>query len=666
MWQVIIFVAGLDMSSLRTHIPHIPPNTCPAGKVTEIQKNITMRTKNCTLFIFLLLSHCLTAQNAKPFYKGVVDLKNVQDDKLKVVLHFFGNIQEESVVFCMPKTVPGVYSVNNFGRFVSDLQAFSKEGTPLEIAPINVNRWRIKGATSLQRLTYWVEDTFDTAQQENVIFEPTGTNIEADKNFVINTHGFFGYLRGYEQLPYMLSFSAPEGFQGSTSLRRLESDGTDIFIAESYPQLVDSPIMYCKPDVTAVEIGGTTVTVSVYSPNERITSGFVMESIKGTLEAQKRYMGNRLPVDHYDFIFYFFDGHPRSGSMGALEHNYSSFYSLPESMNPTALQKVIRDMAAHEFFHIITPLHLHAEEIAYFDFNDTVLSKHLWLYEGVTEYFAHHMQVQEGLIDAERFMEKMMRKVTSSLAQFKDDLSFTEMSKGVHDLYEDQYGNVYQKGALIAMCIDIMLRESSHGTYGLMQLAQELMAEYGPQKPFQDDVLFDVIVAKTYPALENFFTTYVAGSEPLPLVEVFSKVGMDYTPPQEGLAVAAGDFVFHENDVLLVRSDNSKKGDGYARYKALRKPSKDGNIDILRKVGRYTIRRNTMEELSSKLRKKYEQDEEVTCRYEVLNTNTGERKKKKSPCRINKEKKIQTKPTLKEKENVSTTESLLKEAWLGR
>jgi predicted metalloprotease with PDZ domain len=47
------------------------------------------------------------------------------------------------------------------------------------------------------------------------------------------------------------------------------------------------------------------------------------------------------------------------------------------------------DVVSHEFFHIVTPLSIHSKEIQDFDYNDPKMSQHLWMYEGVTEYFAN-------------------------------------------------------------------------------------------------------------------------------------------------------------------------------------------------------------------------------------------------------------------------------------
>jgi predicted metalloprotease with PDZ domain len=60
------------------------------------------------------------------------------------------------------------------------------------------------------------------------------------------------------------------------------------------------------------------------------------------------------------------------------------------------------DVVSHEFFHIVTPLSIHSKEIQDF-YNDPKMSEHLWMYEGVTEYFANLFQINQGLITEEDF-----------------------------------------------------------------------------------------------------------------------------------------------------------------------------------------------------------------------------------------------------------------------
>jgi predicted metalloprotease with PDZ domain len=299
----------------------------------------------------------------------------------------------------------------------------------------------------------------------------------------------------------------------------------DIFTAENYDRLVDSPLMYSKIDTAIIKVGNTEVLIASYSPNAKITAKQIAESVNEVLQAQKEYLGGKLPVDKYAFIFYFFND-PQATSYGALEHSYSSFYYMPESTIEEMNQQM-RDFVAHEFFHIVTPLTIHSEEIHNFDFNDPKMSKHLWLYEGVTEYFAGNVQVKYGLITPEAYLN-VLREKMSVASQFLDSVPFTDISKFALDTYKDQYYNVYQKGALIGMCLDIKLRKLSGGKYGMQNLVADLGKKFGKSKAFQDDQLFAEITALTYPEIGEFLKRYVGGNETLPLEEIFSLVGVKY------------------------------------------------------------------------------------------------------------------------------------------
>jgi predicted metalloprotease with PDZ domain len=74
------------------------------------------------------------------------------------------------------------------------------------------------------------------------------------------------------------------------------------------------------------------------------------------------------------------------------------------------LVKSMMDVVSHEFFHIVTPLSIHSKEIQDFDYNDPKMSEHLWMYEGVTEYFANLFQINQGLITEEDFITAFQTK----------------------------------------------------------------------------------------------------------------------------------------------------------------------------------------------------------------------------------------------------------------
>ncbi|MBT1703278.1 peptidase M61 [Chryseosolibacter indicus] len=517
----------------------------------------------------LLISATAFGQSKKGnAYNYTVDLTRVTNDRVYVELSP-PSISESETIFYFPKIVPGTYAIADYGRYIAEFTAVDKKGNKLPIEKIDDNSYRIKDAKKLSKVTYWVDDTWDTTTTGPEIFWPAGTNIEEQKNFVINTSGFFGYFDGKKENPFQFNVVRSKDLYGSTGLIpsatgaspssiKLEKTGdnqnkvVDVYKTSDYDQLVDSPLMYSKPDTALIKVANTEVLIGSYSPNNKITAKQIAASIREVLMAQKEYLGGKLPVDKYAFIFYFTDKPVLS--YGALEHSYSSMYYMPEATIEEMNQQ-LRDFAAHEFFHIVTPLTVHSKEIDDFDFNDPKMSKHLWMYEGVTEYFAGNVQVKYGLITPEEYIGTLQEKMLTA-DQFKNDVPFTEISKFTLDKYHDQYYNVYQKGALIGLCLDIKLRKLSKGKYGLRNLMLDLSNKYGKNKAFEDDKLFEEITKMTYPEIGEFFNRYVNGTEPLPLQEVFSDVGIGYTPEETFEDYSLG--IGNEN-VGVTQIDNKPK-----------------------------------------------------------------------------------------------------------
>src|SRR5690606_36284442 len=141
------------------------------------------------------------AQRTTGSYQFSIDLTQVKNDQLQVKL-LPPDVDQDEVEYHMPKMVPVTYAVYDFGKFVTDFAAFDKKGRKLKVQKLDVNRWKIEKAKKLARITYTVDDTWDTPKREDIVLEPAATDIEADKVFLLNTHGFFGYFDGLAKLPY--------------------------------------------------------------------------------------------------------------------------------------------------------------------------------------------------------------------------------------------------------------------------------------------------------------------------------------------------------------------------------------------------------------------------------------------------------------------------------
>lgn len=459
-----------------------------------------------------------------------INLNNIKNDKVFVSVNA-PSILTDTITYRIPKMVPGTYSNDNYGRYIDDLKAYDSKGNSLEVKKIDMNSWFITKAKTLDKITYWVNDTFDTETGkgfgEEDIFSPAGSNIDAGKNVMLNTHCFVGYFTNHMSIPYQLNVSHPTQLWGATSMIDTDSTATnDIFISSRYAELVENPIMYAKPNYTTFKVDDMEILIAVYSPTGKFTAEDITPDMKTMMTAQKHFLGNINSTKKYSVLLYLSTSKNDALGSGALEHPTATTVVFPERISKEQLITMMKDVVSHEFFHTVTPLTIHSQEIQNFDYNNPKMSEHLWMYEGVTEYFSNLFQINQGLIDETEFYSRIAEKIKNSKTM-DDTMPFTTMSANVLvKPYKDQYLNVYEKGALIGMCIDIIIREKSNGQRGVLDLMQKLSNEYGVSRAFNDDALFTKITELTYPEVGDFLKTYVSGSTPIPYETYLAKVGV--------------------------------------------------------------------------------------------------------------------------------------------
>ena len=436
------------------------------------RKALQMKKIAIVAFICLLINGCGSTKSLvtadKTNIETTVDLINVVDDKVMVTLDP-GAFTKDAVSFYIPKTVPGTYSTDNYGKYLEGFKAFDDKGNELPLTKSDDNTWNITNAKDLDKVTYYVNDTYDTeSEMEGAVFSPAGSNIQKGENFMLNLHGFVGYFGGLKEVPYELNILKPDALVSTTSLKKKEEgDGnqeSETFLAARYFDVIDNPILYAKPNTESFTVNDITVTLSVYSPTGIYSAASLKPQMEEMVRAQKTFLGDIDGTKEYNILLYLstLDGTDATG-FGALEHHTSTVVVLPEAMPKPALDEAMKDVVSHEFFHIVTPLNVHSEEVQYFDFNDPKMSQHLWMYEGTTEYFANLFQIQQGLIDEAEFYKRIMDKVNNAKS-YDDAMSFTEMSQNIlEEPYEKNYANVYEKGALINMALDIQSAKVERG-----------------------------------------------------------------------------------------------------------------------------------------------------------------------------------------------------------
>jgi len=473
----------------------------------------------------------VAVSNAQDYrgYKSFIDLKNIRQDRARVMVHL-PPIAQDSIVVVFPRTIPGTYDEQRYAEYIVNFTAVDSNGRSMETSRTPDGQFLVSNARKVYFLTYDVEDTFDNTDSTRARgFGPEGTSFQRDTIMQINHGGILPYVDGMQGYPYAVMVTKPKRLFGAAGIEitRL-NDTTDSYGVRSYDELIDSPVLYSVPDTASFTIGTTSVFVACAHRSKHNFAKKLAPILEKACQTIGKFLPS-LPVDRYAFLFYLWDGKPEHTTgngrgFGALEHGTSSLYYLLDEFASSGLDEI----AIHEFLHILVPLNLHSEEIASFNFRTPKMSRHLWLYEGVTEYHSMLARVRDSSITEKKFFAELQQKMSAPMS-LPAKLSFTEFSRRILDSnIRDSYPLVYTHGVVTAAMLDIELRRLTKGRTGLLDLIYSLMQDYGRDKPFADTALFGEIERRTSSDFGTFLRKHVEGVEPLPLAQLFDVAGVKY------------------------------------------------------------------------------------------------------------------------------------------
>ncbi len=471
--------------------------------------NLSFRIIMCACIIILFSSKLFSQ------HRIYIDLNDRVEDLFYVEV-IPENLSKENNIFNFAATAPGAYQRMDLGRFVKSFQAFDENEDEIETEQISINRWKIAEPEKVARVLYLISETWDPPVEKDPIYRMAGSSIEND-HILINGNCVFGYFEGMQKHPIELKLMYPSNWIVGTAL---ETNGDEYYDVDDYDHIVDSPILMGELTEASVDISGTEVAVFTYSKTGLIKSNDLLESVKDILYAAEKFTDG-LPVDRYAFLFHFEDQ-----AAGAWEHNYSSIYVMQEGeLTPQRIQN-LRSVVAHEFYHIITPLHIHSELVSNFNYVEPNLSQHIWLYEGVTEWASDALQLRDGLISLEEYLTQITVKLRQA-DNFNQEISLRDLSVNSFEL-QDQFYIFYCRGAVVASLLDLKLLELSNGEMGLREVLNKLVEDYGHQKPIDEEKFFDEFVDRTYPEIANFINNYIKDVQKLPLEELYENIGVNY------------------------------------------------------------------------------------------------------------------------------------------
>jgi predicted metalloprotease with PDZ domain len=451
----------------------------------------------------------------------IYTIKPLENGFLNIELEFIPS-RTGTWEILLPTWRPGRYQSQHFAKNIPSLHAFSGANN-CTIQKIASSAWQLTLADlSPVRISY----TY-LAQQADA-----GGSVVADDLLYINFINCLVFPKGWENKACELNIQYPDTWQIATSLR--EKGGK--YTAKNYRELVDSPFL-AAPSVFshAWKEGKTKFYLEGIGPTTHFSKKLI-QAYKQIAAFQIQWMGD-FPVKNYHFLLWIC---PKPYYHG-VEHTQSTMMVMgpPER---DCFEDLI-GLGSHELFHVWNVATIRPKPLLPYVYTKEVYFDTAWVVEGITTYLGDWFLGASGVISWEEYVACLLGNL--KLHFERDGRSQQSLVESSIDIWLDGYGSalpgkrvsIYYKGALVALAIDLMLRQKFSHAKSMRDVMQLMQARYGYLKKGYTLHDFYALVQEVYEgSLADFWHKRVESAHPLEddIAELLRFVGLHFYQDQEG------------------------------------------------------------------------------------------------------------------------------------
>ena len=387
-------------------------------------------------------------------------------------------------------------------------------------------------------------------------------------------------VEGQHHVPHLLELVSPHtahphtaDWQVATGLTPVHTDrrGFGIYQAQDYDELVDCPVEmgnFWSGTFTACGIEHRFVVAGATPAfdGERL----LRDSQKICETAIRFWHGSkRAAIPHKRYVFML---NAVTSGYGGLEHRNSTALicqraDLPR-ISDTADHKAplgdgyttLLGLISHEYFHTWNVKRLRPAEFAHYDYTRENHTELLWFFEGFTSYYDDLLLRRAGLIDDAQYL-RLLNKTINQVLQTpgREVQSVAQSSFEAWTKYYRPDANspnltvsYYTKGALVALCLDLTLRQ--HGVRNHSLRLDDVMRALWTRcqaGPMQEADVLDVLQELTGRSWAPEFKAWVHGTRELPLEKLLVSHGVAVHKDPAQLAQRLGLRVSEDHSVQI-------------------------------------------------------------------------------------------------------------------
>lgn len=451
----------------------------------------------------------------------------------------------------LPAWRPGRYELQNFAQKIQRVTVEdAATNQPLPTRKLTKDRWVVADAAGR---TVRVRYHFYAHQMD------AGGSWLDEEQLYLNPVQALMYAEGRQHEACELNLALPDGWQVACGLPQT---APNTLAAANFDQLADSPLI-ASPTLVheQYEAGGR--PFHIWAQGEvSLNWPRLLTDFQAFSEEQLRLFGS-MPVAEFHFLNQFL---PYKHYHGVEHHNSTVIVLGPaELVMSDGLYKELLGVSCHELFHAWNIKSIRPAELQPYDYSRENYFRTCFIAEGITTYYGEYLLARSHVRTPAQYFEEL----NTVLYKHYDDagnqnLSLTDASM---DLWLDGYKpgvpdrkvSVYHKGALVALILDLSLRQLSGHTRSLDDVMRRLYQEFGQTGIGYTEADYVRIVAEVAGRkMQAYFDKFIYGTAPLaePLDKVLHTVGCQLGVV-ENASASEGHFGFR----TVVRNERTEVTD---------------------------------------------------------------------------------------------------------
>ena len=456
-----------------------------------------------------------------------IEFDDYRQHLIHVTLRF---VADPTQVLSLPTWIPGSYLIREFSKHIESVRAYDEEGRLLEIQKFEKNKWRL----------FNTDHELITVEYDVYAYDLSvrGAYVDQTRLYVNPACACLG-LEGQEDKAVEVELFLPdelEHFQLATGMASKSLvKGRFTLKAKNYAELIDAPFELAEQTRFSFEAKGI--------PHEFVVSGkHAMNAARMQQDIEKICATEISMFGSAPFSNYTFMTMATANSYGGLEHpNSTSLISPREDLpkvnepeEPSEDYQRFLGLCSHEYFHSWLVKFIRPENFVNYDLNKEGYTSLLWIFEGFTSYYDDLILLRSGVISQASYIKLLKTQIDRYLqnpGRFVQSVSESSFDAWVKFYRQDENSNnagtsYYNKGCLVALCLDLGLRLRGSSLDALMRKLYE-NAQKGIQVHERTIVeLCNELTGDTWIEQINHL---INTTDELPLDQLFPEFGLSYS-----------------------------------------------------------------------------------------------------------------------------------------